>query len=273
MESGKTKALSAFQLLFRPIARILLRAGVNWQELAEVGKATYVEVAAGDFGVRGRPTNVSRIAILTGFTRREVRRLRDLLEQDAPEVFNRMNYATRVLSGWYQDDDYTDESGKPLPLSASGSNLSFESLCKRYSGDVAATTMLKELKHVGAVAQGSDGTYVAKSRNYIPVLMDPEQMLRSGSVMEDIGSTIAYNLHRSETDPTRFERRATNTRLAANAVPAFRQYIEQEGQAFLERVDAWLTEHEQPEAEKTGGVRLGLGAYWIEQPMNERNPS
>jgi hypothetical protein len=101
----------------------------------------------------------------------------------------------------------------------------------------------------------------------MPVLMDPEQMLRSGSVVEDIGNAIAYNLHRSETDPSRFERRATNTRMAANQVPAFRQYIEQEGQAFLERVDAWLTEHEKPEADTTEGVRLGLGAYWIEQPV------
>ena len=273
MESSSTNALRAFRILFRPIAHILLRAGVNWKDLLEIGKATYVEVATSAFGVRGRPTNVSRVAILTGFTRREVRRLRELLKQNIPKALDRMNYATRVLSGWFQDDEYTDESGKPSPLSASGSTPSFESLCYRYCSDVPATTMLKELKHVGAVVEGSDGRYIAKSRVYIPVLMDPEQMLRSGSVIEDIGGTIAYNLHRSETDPSRFERRATNTRVAPDAVPAFRQFIEHEGQDFLERVDAWLTEHEQTEAVETEGVRLGIGAYWIEQPMNQRSSS
>ena len=268
MDSVKDSALSAFRLLFRPVARILLRAGGNWKEVAEVGKATYVEMATKDFGIRGRPTNVSRVAILTGFTRREVRRLRDVLERETPETFQRMNYATRVLSGWFQDDEYSDGYGAPRPLSASGSNPSFESLCDRYSGDVPATTMLKELKHVGAVEEDEDGKLVAKSRYYMPVLMDPEQMLRSGSVLEDVGMTVAYNLHRREGDPSRFERRATNTRIAPDAVPAFREYLEQEGQAFLERVDAWLTEHEQGVGEISTRVRLGLGAYWIQDELD-----
>ena len=270
MEDIKNNALSAFRLLFRPIARILLRAGVAWRDVAEVGKATYVEVASDEFGIRGRPTNVSRVAILTGFTRREVRRLRGLLEQADPGVFGRMNYATRVLSGWFQDENYVGADGAPLPLAASGHNPSFESLCDLYSGDVPATTMLKELKHVGAVEERDDGCLVAKSRYYMPVLMDPEQMLRSGSVLADIGDTVAYNLHRGEDDPSRFERRATNTRIAERSVPEFRQFLEQEGQAFLEKVDAWLTKHERGEGETSAGVRLGLGAYWIQENMDTR---
>ncbi len=270
MEDQKANALRAFRLLFRPAALILLRSGVSWKDLIEVGKATFVEVATSAFGVRGRPTNVSRVAILTGFTRREVRRLRGLLSEETPEASVRLNYASRVLSGWFQDEDFTDESGQPLPLPGSGPSASFESLCSRYSGDVSATTMLKELLHVGAVSEDNDGMYVARSRFYMPVLMDPEQMLRSGSVLEDIGQTIAYNLHRDSTDPSRFERRATNTRMAAAVAPEFRSFIEQEGQAFLERVDAWLTEHELPADSDEESVRLGVGAYWIEQAINER---
>ena len=267
---AKTAALRAFRLLFRPAARMLLRAGVNWREVAEVGEATYVEVATDDFGIRGRPTNVSRVAILTGFTRREVRRLRDLLDAESPESFSRMNYATRVLSGWWQDEEYTDAEGKPRPLPQDGNNPSFASLCSRYSGDVAPTTLLKELKHVGAVVENDDGLLEARSRYYMPVLMDPEQMLRSGSVLEDIGETVAYNLHRAEKDPSRFERRATNTNMSAKDRALFREFLEREGQAFLERVDAWLTEHEGSESDKSSNLRLGLGAYWIEETIKER---
>jgi hypothetical protein len=264
MEDLKTTTLSALRLLLRPIVRILLRAGVNWKEFAEVGKATFVEVASEDFGIRGRPTNISRVAILTGFTRREVRRLRDLLESEDPASFGRMNYATRVLTGWYTDADFTAADGQPRQLQVSGTNPSFETLCTRYSGDVPATTMLKELKHVGAVVE-ENGRLVARTRYYMPVLMDPQQIVRSGSVIEDVGNTVAYNLHRGPGDPSRFERRATNTHIPAAAVPEFRNYIEEEGQAFLERVDAWLTEHESQEAGDASGVRLGLGAYWIEE--------
>ncbi len=241
---------------------------MNWKELVEVCKATYVEVASEDFGIRGRPTNVSRVAILTGFSRREVRRLRDLLAEEQPVAFDRMNYATRVLTGWYGDEDFLDDKGDPRPLAASGSNPSFETLCSRYSGDVPATTMLKELRHVGAVAEGADGLLTAKTRYYMPVLTDPEQVLRSGSVLNDLGETVAYNLHRDANQPTRFERRAEVANVPIADIAEFREFIEVEGQAFLERVDEWLTEHEDEKSDN--GVRLGLGAYWIEEELSKR---
>lgn len=269
MNNAKGSATNALRLLFRPIARIMLRAGVNWRELADVCKATYVEVATEDFGIRGRPTNISRVAILTGLTRREVRRLRTLLEEQDPQIFNRMNYATRVLSGWYQDDEFLDSNGRPAPLPPTGKKGSFEALCGKYSGDVAATTMLKELKHVGAVEEDKHGTLTAKTRYYMPTMMDAERMLRSGSVLEDLGYTIAHNLQRSESDPSRFEGRVTNTEMPASAVPEFREFIEKEGQAFLELVDAWLTEHEIKDGDDKKSIRLGLGAYWIEGRKRE----
>lgn len=273
MSDAKTYATAALRLLLRPIARMMLRAGVDWREFANVGKATYVEMATEDFGIRGRPTNISRVAILTGMTRREVRRLRTLLQDDNPEIFSRMNYATRVLAGWYQDREFIDADGTPKPLPATGPTPSFAALCAKYSGDVAATTMLKELKHVAAVKEDASGTLTVQKRVYMPVLMDPEQMLRSGNVLEEIGYTVAYNLHREHEDPSRFERRATNTKIPARVVPEFRDFIEKEGQEFLERVDAWLTAHEGNKSESSDSIRLGMGAYWIEESMNEREES
>ncbi len=267
MDVHKSAAIQAFRLIFRPIARILLRAGVNWRELAEVCKLTYVEVATQEFGIRGRPTNISRVAIMTGFTRREVRRLRNVLENEELAKFESMNSATRVLSGWYSDKDFTDTLGEPLRLAVAGGSPSFEALCSRYSGDVAPTTMLKELKHVGAVVEDNLGRLIAQSRVYMPVHMDPDQMLTSGSVMEDMGETVAYNLHRSADELARFERRATNTRMPKAVIPAFKRFLDREAQAFLERVDNWLSEHENANA--TDCVRLGLGTYWI-QSSSER---
>ncbi|HEX7062342.1 MAG TPA: DUF6502 family protein [Woeseiaceae bacterium] len=263
MDTPRTNALSAFRLLFRPVARILLRDGINWKELAAVAKATYVDVATESFGIRGRPTNVSRVAILTGLTRREVSRLRNSGADGERETFGRMNHATRVLSGWYQDEAFS-EDGVPRALLLEGEPVSFERLCARYAPDVPASTLLKELRHVGALEEQADGRVIARTRYYMPVAMDPEQILRSGSVLADLGDTVAHNLHRRNGESARFERRATNTRMPAHAVPAFRAFIEAEAQAFLERVDAWLSEHEQDEEDDGPAVRLGLGAYWIQ---------
>lgn len=262
MENAKQVALDALRLMFRPVARILLRAGITWRELAEVCKLTLVEVATEEFGIRGRPTNISRVAIMTGISRREVRRLRDRLEDASVADFTRMNSATRVLSGWFTDPDFSMAGNSPLPLGAAGESPSFEALCARYCGDVAPSTMLKELKRVGAVEESADGTLSARMRVYMPVHMDPEQVLTSGSVLEDLGDTVAYNLHREEGDLPRFERRATNTEMPARVVPEFKDFLDREGQAFLERVDAWLSEHEDTKSDSQ--VRLGLGTYWIQ---------
>ncbi len=270
MSDTKSQVLTACRLMLRPLARILLRAGVTFKELTEVMKATYVEVAGRDFGLQGRPTNVSRVSILTGLTRREVRRLRGLLDGADPQAFQRMNNATRVLSGWYQDPDFSTPDGQPLALTAAGTGATFQALARKYAGDVPATAMLKELLHVGAIEQTADGRLHARSRYYMPSLLDGDAVLRSGSVLEDLGNTLAYNLHREAGEPSQFEGRATNTRIPKQVVPEFREFLESEGQALLERVDAWLSAHE---ADDTAApqelIRLGLGAYWIEDNAND----
>ena len=63
----------------------------------------------------------------------------------------------------------------------------------------------------------------------------------------------------------KFERRASNMRVRAAAVPAFQAFLDKEGQEFLERVDAWLSANEADEDSEETTVRLGLGAYWIEE--------
>ncbi|MDJ0941416.1 MAG: DUF6502 family protein [Woeseiaceae bacterium] len=271
MTINKENSLRAFRLLFRPIARILLRAGVTWRELSGLCKLCYVEVASEEFGIRGRPTNMSRVAILTGIARREVKRLRDVADNTEAVSFGHMDAATRVLTGWYTDPDFTDADEQPRRLAAAGNNPSFETLCGRYAGDVPTSTMLKELKHVGAVVAEPDGSLVVRMRYFMPTRTDPELMLSSGSVLQDLGETVAYNLHRGDDDPSRFERRASNTNIPRSALRDFKQFLDDEGQAFLERVDEWLSEHEDLEHEKP--VRLGLGMYWIEEHKPERTSS
>jgi len=265
MDQNKDRILAAFRLIFRPVAKILLLAGITWKEIAEVCKATLVEVATAEFGIKGRPTNASRVAILTGFTRKEVARLRNLLSAEASQLTERMNHATRVLTGWYSDMEYLGDDGTPKALAVEGNSASFVTLCHRYASDVPATTMLKELKHVGAVVESDDGRLVVKSRYYMPGQMDPERVMSSGSVLEDLGNTVAWNLYRKATDAPRFERRAHNIRMPASARPRFQAFLEYEGQAFLERVDAWLSDNEIEPDSTEAGIRLGLGAYWIEQ--------
>ena len=262
MSSSKHKqaAFSSFRLLMRPIATLMLRCGVTWKELAELMKLVYVQAAAEEYGKFGRPTNTSRVAIITGLSRREVKRVRDVLAETDPAPLEKINHASRVLSGWFQDPDFLDGKGKPRLLMVEGER-SFEGLMKRYAPDIPTTAMLKELEQVGAVRRTPTGRIRAESRFYIPAPMDPENILRTGSVIRDIAASIAHNVVH-EDKQRRFERRATNLKVKRSAVRPFRDYIEQRGMVLLEDADRWLTDHEAKGSDdKT--TRLGVGMYLI----------
>ena len=261
----KQAAFASVRLCMRPIARLLLRCGVTWKELAELCKLVYVDVASADYGKRGRPANSSRVAIMTGLSRREVKRIKDLLRETAEQGFasiERINHATRVLSGWYQDPDFVDAQGKPRLLALDG-DAGFDGLLKRYAPDIPQTAMIKELKAVGAVRAMPSGKLRALTRYFMPGTLAIDGVVRSGSVLHDIAATVAYNQLRAADEPSRFERRATNVHVRRGLRRAFQGYLEQRAMAFLEDVDRWLSDHEVKKKTKDKTDRLGVGVYLI----------
>ncbi len=272
----KASVLTACRVLLRPIVRLLLRSGIPWKDFAELVKTAYVEVATDEFGIRGRPTNASRVAILSGLSRREVAKQRDLLAGDQSQPNTEfLNPAQRVLTGWHQDPDYVQADGTPRPIPVDGPTPSFGDLCVRYAGDIPATALLKELRKVGAVGAGDDAKVRALQRVYFPSQFDSAKVLRAGSVIEDIGETVVYDLLCPNGQRLRFERRAENDRIDIRHLPAFQAMLEVEGQAFLERVDAWLSEHEAqaapPGSNPPRVLRLGVGLYHIQTDTDRGN--
>ena len=269
-DSLRSIALTACRAALKPLVRILLKHGVMHREFVELSKQVYVEIARDDYGIRGRPTNVARMALLTGMDRKEVTRVKTRLERRTDDVPSSdpqqgQDRITRVLSGWHHDQEFLDDEGKPLALPLDGPAPSFAALVKRYGGDVPASTILRELKRTGT-ARVADDTVEVLRRNYRLDTVDAAALARAGSVLRDIGQTVAHNLYRGPRDESRFEARATNVQIPPSALPAYRKFVYDEGQAFLERVDAWLTTAEVPEQEKTGSgaQRIGLGLYWIQ---------
>jgi len=252
-----------------PLVHVLLHCGITWRDFSELSKTTFVEVASKRFGKRGRPTNVARTAMLTGLARRDVRRQRQILASLPQALSGHVTKASLVLSTWHLEPEFTNrKTGKPAPLPLTGEKGSFEALVRRCGGtDVPVTTLLKELREAGAVRERADGRLEALKRDYIPRAMD-EQLIRLwGTVLGDIGTTYLHNLTRDGKTPARFERAAVNDRIASRALPSYRRFLEQEGQAFLERLDEWLTEHQVADGSAepmADAIRLGVGVYHIQ---------
>ncbi len=265
----KNTLRSSCRALLRPIALMVLKCGMTWREFSELSKSVFVSVASDEFGIRGRPTNISRVSILTGISRKEAKRQRELLSEPAAEVSPKTTDATRLLSGWHQDSTYLDEQGLPLPLVAEGSNPSFRSLFDSYGGDTPEQTLLKELLKAESIAKEADGRYVAKRRYHMPVEMDPGSIRFFGTNLFDHANTLCNNVA-GDGAPRRLEGFAVDDQIHPDAVDAYRKFIDARGQQFLEEIDEWLSEHRvDSNNSDVSPVRLGLGVYAIEGQLPE----
>jgi len=264
--ASNAQVLSATRQWLKPLIHVLIRCGITWKDFAALAKTAYVEVATGQFGKRGRPTNVSRTAVLTGLARREVRKQREQIAATTQEAWTAfVSKASLVLAAWHQDPEFVRPDGKPLLLTVEGDGTTFAALVRRCgASDVRPSTLLKELRSAGAVRETADGHLEALQRAYIPHKMD-EQLIRLwGTVVADIATTYVHNLTRTPNSAARFERSAANLHIRASALPEFRQFLNREGQAFLERVDDWLVRHEAAPGESEDSIRLGAGVYHIQ---------
>ena len=248
-------------LLLEPVILVLLKSGVTWKEFATVARTKFVEIATREFGIRGRPTNVSRVAILTGLDRREVRKLR--VASPAPAEPGFMSRPTQVLEGWYSDPDFLGTNGKPRDLEIDRDGNDFAALVRRYAPGIPVVAMIKELRAAGAVETTKRGTLRPLQRAFIPRELSDNQIRLWGSALRDLGTTLENNVARAATERPRFERRALSLNVDRRALPEFRAFLEAEGQAFLERADAWLTAHRAAD-QGSAAIRLGVGVYHIE---------
>lgn len=156
MEYRNDTLNGAFLTLLKPLVRLFLRYGRGIREFNELAKTAFVDVASEDYGVGGRPTNASRIAAMTGITRREIRRLRSKIANGYSESVDQTTPVRDVVSAWRTDPEFLDESGQPAVLPLSGEQGTFHALVKRYAGDIPEGAMRKELERTAGAEAVDD---------------------------------------------------------------------------------------------------------------------
>ena len=259
--TSKNFLQSACRAVLRPIASMLLKCGMTWKEFSDISKSIFVEVASGEYGIDGRPTNVSRVAILTGISRKEVKRQRDLLASAALPVTRKTNDATRVLSGWHQDEEFVNENQVPLTLCETGPGSTFEGLCSRYGGDISPSTMLKELLKTGSILRLENGQLQVLQRYYQPAMHEDENLMFAVDRIRDVIDTMNNNVFLEEGGALRFGGFADNEAIPVESVPDFHKYMDSRGQAFLEEIDDWLAANAATPSDSIQTARVGISLF------------
>lgn len=182
--------------LLTELAVVLLQVGITPKNFGELAKQAFVEAAGTLSKFRNGKINRSRVAVMTGLSRVEVKRLLSG-QASTSSVPAQQSRGERVISGWMSDRRFTDARGRPQRLPITGARVSFTSLVRMYGGDVPHRAVLEELRRLRVVRQVGDsleldarkqlpsGHAAASLSSLIPVLIDgirlAEKAASSGS--------------------------------------------------------------------------------------------
>lgn len=254
-----------------PVARFMLNVGVGYKEFAEISKLAFVQVASDEYGIRGRKTNMSRVSVMTGLNRKEIRRIRDRLENEDWTLDPELSKPASVLTTWFTDTAYLGPKGAPvwLPYEAEGGRRSFSSLVRQVGGDVPPGAMLRELRRGGCIREVRPGIWKALKRQYSPGGVDVFQVQRFGECLHDLANTMGRNyLEHPEPADRLFEFRAWASNVRGDSTPLLKEFIARNGNEYLEAVDDLLAKNLSDQTELDGNptIRCGVGVYYFDSP-------
>ncbi len=264
------RVLAATITCLRPLARVLLRSGINYRQFAEAAKYAFLEEAARERDSRGRVANVSRIAVRTGLSRKEVARIRNrrLLQQEAASDLSselqNVSHAARTLQYWYSDSRFVDSAGEPRELTFSGEGVSFTSLVRAVGGDVPAGAVRAELLAAGSIVETHSGCLRAVKRYFVPGDVGEDLVIGLSQIVHPVMEGLVRNTSADKADPF-VQRFAYSDRLIPSAVPLFRQIARGRCANFVQSIDDWLSSNEVgTEDEVVESQRVGVGVFYFE---------
>jgi hypothetical protein len=264
----KQRVLDAFLLVMRPVVKIFLRYGIGYREFAEIAKTAFVDVASSDFGLRGRPTNISRVAVMTGLTRKEVRRLRDKIATGDSSISVKATPFAQVLHHWHAQPEFTDTSGSPKALPFSGDDESFTALVRKFGGDIPAGAMRTEMKRVGVVQEDDSGRLSVVNR-YFRSASDHETLvtiLVHG--VYTLLSNVAHNTDPNRTEATWVNRVAHTQSLRTPDTRQLRRITKDRIEDFAESIDDIFIAYEslQEDSDYDGPSNaVAVGIFYFEE--------
>lgn len=256
--------LLGIERLAFPLARLLMRSDVTWAMLAEELKRVFVLVAANEMSLTARDSSKSRIAMLTGLSRREVARiLDDEISNQRPAGMDReVSACARTISVWRTDTRFLTQDGYPRALANDDSKDGFRDLVRAINRDLPPRVIERELVTNETVRVDDDGLLHLNARAFVGLSDEQAAWELLGTDIAMLLETIAHNFAAEEAGDRRFQRKVFFRNLSPKGVERLHQIASEQGQALLEEIDNQLVTEDNSHA---GGRFAGLSIHLFER--------
>ena len=273
---ARAHALHACRRILRPLVKILIRAGVRFDEFCETVKGVYIESAVRDgLGPLGQGTR-ARITHLTGISRRDVDRYIDDPSLLAGPHQTDAKTVAEVIHLWHTDPLYQGPYGVPLEMDFHRPRgRSFSELVNRVNPDADPIRVLDELLRAGVATGSMDRSVKVLSRAYVvPEALSAPMLEHLGSTIANLASTIEFNMA-TDADEKRLERSVFADRgLPEAAIPRFDAFIRSRVSKLMLEVDDWFGDLAKKEPETlVGPNRVDTGLTIFHYLISQKKPT
>ncbi len=201
----------AITRLLRPLARLLIARGVPFPKFLDWAKEAYLTAAERHFRVPGKRLTDSRLHLLTGLQRKDIKALRAEATNPPPMTAGPLS---RVVARWLAEHV---KDGKPVAMARTGPAPSFEALVAEVSRDVHSRTILDELIRLGHAE--ADGQSVRLTTDaFLPSADDSALLGYLGANVSDHAEAATANVLAAPDPGPHFERAAHYNNLTPAAV-------------------------------------------------------
>ena len=269
VESGSSAAarqrdINVLAHALAPVAKLCMKSGMGAGELLIAAKIACIGVAA-ETAKLGKRLNHSRIAAVTGLTRKEVRTLFGLVNTGVVPTGKEVakQRTARVLHGWRTDPEFLDRQGNPNQLVIRGPGPTFHALVRRYGGDVTPISVLNELIRSGAATRMSGGKVAARKHTPRVKGYGSDVVAEVANRVRDLGATLVGNIEHPETPV--FVGFRDLTGLTADEAALFQVTFSERASSLVDGVGRWRTSqaHVGAGRGRKSGSRVGLGVFLI----------
>lgn len=225
---GKSLA-KTIRIMLKPLVKLLMHKGITYIGLLDVLKETYVEVAASEraFHLANKRQTDSRISLLTGVHRAEVKRIRESLSSPKTAQEIKASLSAQMMAKWLSHPDFTDDNGNPIALHRQhDSESSFESLVFEVSKDKHPRSILDDWLNQQLVEINEDNRVVLKQAGYTASQDMEEKLFFGGKNISEHLETVGHNLTSHEFP--RFDRAVYYKNLSPQSVKELEEFSREE---------------------------------------------
>lgn len=265
-----SRLLEAVARVLMPLARLLIARGVTYQAMAEVLKRVYVLAARTHFSPAGETTG-SRLSLLTGLNRKEIRRLTEG-ETRPVEIDGITSQAAAVHAVWTSQRRFRERNGAPrvLPRHSRDAKPSFDELVRHITTDHRPAALLEELVRLGLVDIDAEGSVALRRQPFLSRASFADRLVPLAENLEDHAEAAVSNVLGQE--PPFLERSVFSDELSEESAAKLHELARRRWKEVHDDLiaEAIALEKQDKEGGKVTRSRIRMGMYFYSQTKDRR---